>query len=110
MLDQEAVPVEALQQALELAYRYLSPRERTVFEARRHLGRKDVGAAIAEAVITELTDQGTLDDSRFARVFTEDKRELEQWGADRIRRALLERGIERELVEAAVADEPDANE
>ncbi len=112
--DQEAAgsarALEALQQPLELAYRYLSRRERTVSEMRHHLEQKGVEAASADAVIGALTGEGTLDDSRFARVFAEDKRELEQWGADRIRRALLERGIERELIEAVIAAEPEANE
>ena len=46
-----------------------------------------------------------LDDARFARLFAEDKRELEQWGSERIRRTLLERGIDRELIER-VARQP----
>ncbi len=37
-------------------------------------------------------EQGYLDDARFARMFVADKRELEQWGRERIRRGLLARG------------------
>jgi regulatory protein len=53
-----------------------------------------------------LRDQGFVDDARFARMFAEDKRTLEQWGSERIERALLARGIGRELVAAAVGDQP----
>ena len=106
MLDTDA----GLERALAIAYPYLNSRERTRAEVRAHLRRKGIDPQNVERSIQVLADQGHLDDARFARVFTEDKRELEQWGADRIRRALLERGIERELIEAAVADEPDANE
>ncbi len=47
-----------------------------------------------------------LDDRRYARLFSQDKRELEQWGSDRIRRALIDRGIDRELVDDALAEVP----
>jgi len=93
------------QRALDQAYRYLGRRERTVSEVRRHLLARDVSEATADAVIAELMEQGALDDARFARLFVQDKRELEQWGSDRIRRALLGRGIDRELVEAALKRE-----
>jgi regulatory protein len=88
-----------LQQALETAYRYLNPRDRTISEMRRHLESKGVAADSVESAIQTLTDQGYLNDVQFARAFAEDKRELEQWGDDRIQRGLLERGIDRELAE-----------
>ena len=88
--------------ALELAYRYLNRRERTVCELRRHLLAQEVDERSAMAAIDELTRQGYLDDARFARLFAQDKRELEQWGSERIRRALLLRGIARELVDEAL--------
>ena len=47
---------------------------------------------------------GYLDDVRYARVFTQDKRALEAWGNERIARSLRERGVERELIEAALAE------
>ncbi len=55
--------------------------------------------------IATLTEQGYLDDSRFARLFTEDKRQLEQWGSDRIRRSLRERGLDSELIETALGEQ-----
>jgi regulatory protein len=88
-----------LEQALEAAYRYLNRRDRTVSEMRRHLESKGTEADSIESTIQTLTDQGYLNDARFARTFAEDKRELEHWGEDRIQRGLLERGIARELVE-----------
>ena len=45
-----------------------------------------------------------LDDARYARLFVEDKRTLEAWGSERIERELRARGVERELVAAALAD------
>jgi regulatory protein len=94
---------ERLQKALDLAYAYINPRERTVSEVRGRLERRGVPEAVSEEVIRILGEQGLLDDRRFARLFVADKRTLEQWGSERIRRGLLSRGIDRHLVEAALA-------
>jgi regulatory protein len=90
------------QHAIELAYRYIARREHTVSELRRHLLEREIDEASAAATIEELVEQGSLDDARFARLFVQDKRELEQWGSERIRRALLVRGIDRELADAVL--------
>jgi regulatory protein len=95
---------EQLQRALQLAHSYLNRRDRTVDEVRRHLAHHGTDGPTAGATIELLVEQGLLDDTRYARLFSEDKRELEQWGSDRIRRALLERGIDRELVDDALAE------
>lgn len=54
--------------------------------------------------IAELSATSALDDARFARLFAEDRRELEQWGSERIRRGLMARGIDRDLAEAMVTE------
>ena len=96
--------VERLQKALDLGYAYLNSRDRTVSEVRRHLERRGVSEELAETAIETLGRQGFLDDARYARLFVTDKRALEQWGAERIRRGLLTRGVERHLVEAALSE------
>jgi regulatory protein len=100
MLDTD----DRLQHALELSYRYLNRSDRTVGELRRHLEQRKVEAETRERTIETLSDQGYLDDARFARQFATDKREFEQWGSERITRGLLARGIEREQVEAALEE------
>lgn len=92
------------QRALELAYRYIARRERTVSEVRGHLSANDIDEESVVAVTEELVEQGYLDDARFARLFVQDKRALEQWGSERIKRALLIRGIDRDLADAALAE------
>jgi regulatory protein len=98
------VPPDAgLERALALAYRYLNRRERTETEVRARLERADgVEPSDAEQAIAILLEQGYLDDARFARLFVQDKRELDQWGSDRIRQALRARGVPSELVEDAL--------
>jgi regulatory protein len=79
--------------------RYLNRRDRTVSEVWRHLARRGFETSSVEDVVRQLTEQRYLDDARYARLFAQDKCELEQWGSDRIRRSLLERGIDRRLVD-----------
>ena len=44
-------------------------------------------------------------DHRAPRLFTQDKRELEQWGRNRIRQVLRTRGVPSEIVEEALGEE-----
>lgn len=107
-LRAHAVSDEAsrLQHALELAYRYLGRRDRTVLEVRRHLEARRVEPAAIEQSLAELARQGYLDDARYARAFAEDRRALDGWGPERIARRLAQAGIEPELVEAVAAPDP----
>jgi regulatory protein len=93
------------QRALELAYRYLNRRERTVAEMRRHLDSRGCRPEEVEAALAQIQAEGFLDDARYARMFAEDKRTLEQWGSERIERALLERGIDRDAVAEAIGED-----
>jgi regulatory protein len=92
-----------LQHALDLAFRYLTRRDRTLLEMRRYLEGKRVEPCTIDAALARLEREGYLDDARFARQFAEDKRLLEDWGADRIERRLLTLGVPSELVRDAVA-------
>jgi len=98
----ETTEAEQLQRGLELSFAFLNRRERTTDELRRQLERKGIGAETAEACLRELQDQGYVDDARYALMFVHDKRELEGWGSERIRRGLAERGLDRELIENAL--------
>ena len=99
-----------LERPLAIAYRYLNARERTRAEMRAHLQGKGIDPRDVERSIQALVDQGHLDDLRFARLFVQDKRELDEWGAVRITRTLLARGVDRDVVEGALAEhQPDAD-
>lgn len=94
-----------LERALDLAHRAVGQRDRTISELRTVLERKRVGPGAIDAAVAELREEGLLDDARYARRFTEDKRELERWGSERIARDLHRRGIPPDLIEAAVPDQ-----
>ena len=94
---------ESVQPALELALAYINRRERTEQELRLQLERKGIADRPAQACLEILTQDGYLDDERFALMFVHDKRELEGWGNERIARQLVARGIDRELIRSALA-------
>jgi regulatory protein len=98
-------PEARLQHARDLAWRALNRRDRTVAELARLLAAKRVEPAAIEAVVGELREQGYLDDARYAQRFAEDRRRLDEWGAERIERRLLALGVDRELVAAAVGEQ-----
>jgi regulatory protein len=87
-----------VEHALAAAYRYLNKRERTAAEVVRRMRREGFSSETIAQTLAVLHDQGTLDDHRFARLFTDDKRALERWGSERIRRALLQRGVDSDTV------------
>jgi regulatory protein len=96
-------PEVRLQHALDVSYRYLGFRDRTVLEVRRHLEAKRVEPDTIEQAVAELSELGYLDDARFAQRFVEDRRTLDSWGNERIERKLVASGIEAELITAALA-------
>ena len=91
------------ERAIDLAYRAVARRDLTVAELRARLEGKHVPPEAIDDAVTELEDTGFLDDARYAAQFAEDKRELEQWGTERIARDLNRRGIASDLIEAAVS-------
>ena len=60
---------------------------------RAFLERKEIGEADIEYALGELRDAGAVDDERFARLFAEDKRGIDGWGAARVDRELRRRGV-----------------
>ena len=96
--------------ALGLALTALSHKERSVAELGRWLGQRGVAAEEAEETLSHLIEVGAIDDARFAARYAEDKRELAGWGSERIRAALLERGVERADVEAAIGLDDEVTE
>lgn len=98
------------QRAVDLAYRALGRRDRTVVELRAYLERKRVEPEAIEHAVAELQAAGYLDDARYAARFAEDKRALERWGSERIELDLRRRGVADDLIEAAIAAQPRSEE
>ncbi|MCB0864977.1 MAG: RecX family transcriptional regulator [Solirubrobacterales bacterium] len=90
--------------AMVAAVGALRRRERTVAEMHEWLTGRDVRSDVIDAVISDLTEVGELDDDRFGREFARDKRELSGWGPERIEAALVDRGLERSLAESVAVE------
>jgi regulatory protein len=91
------------ERAIDLAYKAVARRDLTVAELRTRLERKRLAPEAIDDAVEELEATGFLDDARYARQFTEDKRELDRWGSERIARDLQRRGIAGHLIEEVVA-------
>jgi regulatory protein len=94
----------ALDDALGHCYRALGRRDQTCAQLERLLRRRGVEEEVAARALTELRRLGAVDDARYARNFVHDRRELDGWGAERIRERLEAVGVEREVIEAAVGE------
>ncbi len=103
-----AISPTSVERALAVAYAFLNRRERTEAEVRQRLARDEVEASVIDEAVSTLQEQRYLDDDRYARLFVQDRRELDGWGVERIRRTLSERGIDSETIERTVVDERDA--
>jgi regulatory protein len=91
------------QRAFERALKSIGVRERTEAEVQAFLSRRGFAADVIADVVGSLREEGLVDDAGYARRFAEDRRLLDRWGNQRIARDLERRGIERELVEQALA-------
>jgi regulatory protein len=91
--------------AFEAALGAVDRKERTAHELALWLKDRGFGMDEIEAVLGRLVETEVLDDERFARRYAEDKRELSGWGPERIREALLERGVPIDTVEEVLATE-----
>jgi regulatory protein len=91
------------QRAFERALKSISVRERTESEVDEFLRRRGYEREVIRDVVRSLREEGLVDDAGYARRFAEDRRLIDQWGTERIARDLVRRGIDAELVEAALA-------
>ncbi len=102
--DAEAAALsDSLDDALARCYRHLGRREHSTAELRERLGRAKVDADTIHEALAIVTDQGYLDDERYARMLAEDRRSIDGWGVDRIRERLVRAGVDREIVDATLA-------
>jgi regulatory protein len=86
------------------ALRLIEMKPRSVHEIRDKLARKGVDKTEIEAVISGLETIGLLDDVKFARDWIENRQHFRPMGVIRLRQELFAKGIDREIVDQAIAD------
>lgn len=89
----------------EKALRLLSIRPRTRFEIRKALDGIGVIQAIREGIVSELVEQGILDDVRFAREYVRARMQSKHLGPHRLRFDLGKLGVGETIVESVLGEE-----
>ncbi len=95
----EDVPYQARARALRL----LAVRDRSQRELERRLLAEGYEGDVVRSTLEWLRERGYVDDRRFAEQFVAEKVGV-GWGWSRIRSGLLEKGLERSVVEAVVQE------
>ena len=114
-LEQELSPAqleqlrseEALQQAVERAYNYLSYRPRSREEVRRYLRRKQTAPEIIDAALERLDRLELVNDHEFVSFWAENREQYSPRGARAIKNELRMKGVNREVVDELISDEKD---
>lgn len=83
------------------ALHFLSFRSRSRQEMAQYLQKKGYESAAADQVIDRLTDEGFLDDARFAQDWIENRNALRPRGERLLRRELQQKGLAEEVIELA---------
>ena len=94
---------DRLDEVLARCYRHLGDREHSVAELRERLARAKFDDELIEQALAAVAEQGYLDDVRYARLLVQDRRAIDGWGSERIRSRLRAAGIERDLIDEALA-------
>ena len=92
---------EPFQRAHSAALRFLSHRQRSESEVRTRLQRS-FPDPLVDQVIEALKERHVLDDSEFARLWTESRDSLKPRSARAVKRELLAKGVELGLADDAV--------
>ena len=83
--------------------RFLAYRPRSAAEVRVRLLRR-FPAPVVEEVMGSLAEKALVDDSQFARLWTDSRNSLRPRSAGAIRRELISKGVARDLAEATVSE------
>jgi regulatory protein len=98
---------EQLYEARQYAFLLLSYKARTASELKQRLARKGFSPDIISHTLQRLAELKMVDDAGFARRFAEDRITIGHKGKWRVRGELLKRGVDRQQIDAAMADAPD---
>ncbi len=114
-LEQELLPAqleqlrqeEALQQAVDRAFNYLSFRPRSREEVRRYLRRKQTPPELIESVLARLDRLNLVNDRDFASFWVESREQFNPRGAHALKNELRLKGVARDVADELVDEEKD---
>lgn len=83
---------------------YLTPRARSIMEARKNLDKKGFSPGVIDETISKLTDQGLLDDREFAALFVENRERFRPKSKFALGYELKQKGVSNAIIEEVLAD------
>ena len=78
--------------------------EQCSFDLRRKMSQWGISSTDADNIITQLTENRFLDDSRFARAYTRDRYLYSKWGRCKIITALYAKRIDKSTIDDALSE------
>ena len=95
---------EKFEKYLNLSYRFLSIRNRSVKEMREYLTKKKAPVEVIERIITSLKEHKFLNDETFARSWVLNRARLKPKGKMLLKMELRQKGITPELIQKVLAE------
>ena len=95
---------------LAAALRFLETRSRSEAEVRRRLTQAGYRESLVAGAVARLAELGVLDDEAFARQWVESRDRARPRGVMALRRELVVRGVDREVIEGALEQRPSSDE
>ncbi|MEM8529616.1 MAG: RecX family transcriptional regulator [Chloroflexota bacterium] len=96
---------ETTEKSLQVGLRLLSARPRSTAEIRERLNREGFTTTSIEQTVERLIELELLDDTTFTRQWIENRQTLRPRGVNALRNELRQKGIQRDIVEAALEDD-----
>ncbi len=93
--------------AYSKALNYLSFRPRSIHEVEQHLEQSEFSEAQIASATSELLSRGYLDDRAFAESWIRSRRALKYRSRRVLIQELVQKGVDKDLVEQVLADSPD---
>lgn len=95
---------KSAEQALSTLMALCAKAERSSGDALRLMRGWEVAESEQQEVLRRLIEERFIDDERYATLFVREKTKLNGWGAYRLRTALYNKGIAREVVDEKIAE------
>ncbi len=91
------------QEALSRLQNLCSIQEKCSSDILNKLRQWNISENDREKIIASLKKDKFLDDKRFAEFFVRDKQKLNKWGKEKIKYALLHKGLEQDIIDDALS-------
>jgi regulatory protein len=92
------------QVALTRLQKICSLQEKCIADIMQKLGKWEISGEESKTIIESLIGDKFIDEERFAVFFVRDKNKIYKWGREKIKYALIHKGIPAEVIEAALTE------